>query len=229
MASLAQLVSEFAHTLGEPNNKGLREHIKLVVCQTRNEVIRRSFENHGYVDRVLTQRYKVSLTEINDGEIELPEGYDESDITKIKRTLQQVPRPVRLTNNLPFDRVSSVGFKTNREFPFIKETSARFRSAVPGLCATPCYDYINGFIYLFPADNKPIMLNKIVIESAFEHPTMIEIDNGLVKDDDLFDESNEWLISEDMIGQIKEIILKRGLLNGNHRTNEIPNEVKFNQ
>lgn len=229
MASLAQLVSEFAHTLGEPNNKGLREHIKLVVCQTRNEVIRRSFENHGYVDRVLTQRYKVSLTEVNDGEIELPEGYDESDITKIKRTLQQVPRPVRLTNNLPFDRVSSVGFKTNREFPFIKETSARFRSAVPGLCAMPCYDYINGFIYLFPVDNKPIMLNKIIIESAFEHPTMIEIDNGLVSDEQIFDESNEWLLSEDMIGQIKEIILKRGLLNGNHRTNEIPNEVKFNQ
>ena len=229
MASIAQLVSEFAHTLGEPNNKGLREHIKLIVAQTRNEVIRRSFENHGYVDRVLTQRYKVSLTEVNDGEIELPEGYDESDITKIKRTLQQVPRPVRLTNNLPFDRVSSVGFKTNREFPFIKETSARFRSAVPGLCAMPCYDYINGFIYLFPADNKPIMLNKIVIESAFEHPTMIEIDNGLVDAEDILDESNEWLLSEDMIGQIKEIILKRGLLNGNHRTNEIPNEVKFNQ
>ena len=229
MASIVQLVSEFAHTLGEPNNKGLREHIKLIVAQTRNEVIRRSFENHGYVDRVLTQRYKVSLTEVNDGEIQLPEGYDESDITKIKRTLQQVPRPVRLTNNLPFDRVSSVGYKSNREFPFIKETSARFRSAVPGLCATPCYDYINGFIYLFPADNKPIMINKIVIESAFEHPTTIEMDNGLVDSMELLDESNEWLLSEDMIGQIKEIILKRGLLNGNHRTNEIPNEIKFNQ
>ena len=229
MASIAQLVSEFAHTLGEPNNQGLREHIKLIVAQTRNEVIRRSFENHGYVDRVLVQRYKVSLTEVNDGEIELPEGYDESDITKIKRTLQQVPRPVRLTNNLPFDRVSSVGFKTNREFPFIKETSARFRSAVPGLCATPCYDYINGFIYLFPSDNRALTINKIVIESAFEHPTTVEMDNGLVDAMDLLDESNEWLLSEDMIGQIKEIILKRGLLNGNHRTNEIPNEIKFNQ
>ena len=229
MASIAQLVSEFAHTLGEPNNQGLREHIKLIVAQTRNEVIRRSFENHGYVDRVLVQRYKVSLTDVNDGEIELPEGYDDSDITKIKRTLQKVPRPVRLTNNLPFDRVSSVGFKTNREFPFIKETSARFRSAVPGLCAMPCYDYINGFIYLFPSDNRALTLNKIVIESAFEHPTSIEIDNGQVDALDLLDESNEWLLSEDMIGQIKEIILKRGLLNGNHRTNEIPNEVKFNQ
>ena len=229
MASIGQLVSEFAHTLGEPNNQGLREHIKLIVAQVRNEVIRRSFENHGYVDRVLTQRYRVSLTEVNDGEIQLPEGYDESDITKIKRTLQQVPRPVRLTNNLPFDRVSSVGYKSNREFPFIKETSARFRSSVPGLCAMPCYDYINGFIYLFPADNRALTINKIVIESAFEHPTTIEMDNGLVDPMSILDESNEWLLSEDMIGQIKEIIMKRGLLSGVHRTNEIPNEVKFNQ
>jgi len=229
MASIGQLVSEFAHTLGEPNNKGLREHIKLIVAQTRNEVIRRSFENHGYVDKVLVQRYKVSLIDVNDGDFELPEGYEDYDITKIKRTLQQVPRPVRLTNNLPFDRVSSVGFKTNREFPFIKETSARFRKSVPGLCATPCYDYINGFIYLFPADNKALTINKIVIESAFEHPTAVEMDNGLVDPMNILDESNEWLLSEDMIGQIKEIILKRGLLNSNHRTNEIPNEVKFNQ
>ena len=229
MSSIAQLVSEFAHTLGEPNNFGLCQHIKLIVAQTRNEVIRHSYENHGYVDRVLTQRYKVSLTEVNDGEIELPEGYEDCDIETIKRTLQQVPRPVRLTNNLPFDRVSTVGYKTNREFPFIKETSARFRSAVPGLCAMPCYDYINGFIYLFPAEGKSLDINKIIIESAFEHPTQIEIDNGLVDSISLLDESNEWLLSEDMIGQIKEIILKRGLLSGNHRTNEIPNEVKFNQ
>lgn len=227
MASVAQLVSEFAHTLGEPNNQALREHIKLTVMQTRNELIRHSYENHGYVDRVHTQRYKVSLTTVNDGEIEILEGYD-VDITKIKRTLQKVPRPVRLTNNLPFDRVSSVGFATNREFPFIKETSARFRSAVPGLCAMPCYDYINGYIYLFPADNKSLDINKIIIESAFEHPTEIELENGSITGMDVLMEKNEWLLSEDMIGQIKEIIMKRGLLNGNHRTNEIPNQVKFN-
>lgn len=221
MSSIAQLVSELAHTYGEPNNKALRQHIRQVISQTRNEVIRRSYENHNYVDRILVQRFKVSLTEVNDGELTLPEGYDDVDITKIKRTLQQVPRPVRLTNNLPFDRVSSVGFKTNREFPFIKETSARFRSAVPGLCATPCYDYINGFIYLFPAEGKTIDINKIIIEAAFEHPNTIELANGTITSEDVFYERNEWLLSEDMIGQIKEIIIKRGLLNKSHKTDEV--------
>lgn len=228
MASIAQLVSEFAHAFKQPNNKALRENIRLIIIQTRNEIIRRSYENHAYVDKILTQRYKVSLINVNDGEILLPEGYEDVQIDKVLRTEQQVPRPVRLTNNLPFDRVSTVGYKTNRELPFIKETSARFRGAVPGLCGMPCYDYINGFIYIFPAENKSLDIGKIVIESAFEHPTPIDVENGVVTEWDAFTENNEWLISEDMIGQLKDIIYKRDLLNQVRETNEIPATIQFN-
>ena len=220
------LVSEFAHSLKQPNNKALRENIKTLIVHTRNEIIRRSYENHGYIDKGLTQRFKVSLSEFLDGEIELPSGYDYHD--KIKRTVQKVPRPVRLTNNLPFDRVSSIGFKTNREFPFIKETTARFRNSVPGLCSMPCYDYINGYIYIFPANNKPFDLDQICIESVFEQPNEIELLNNEADPMKILMDENEWLLSEDMIGQIKEIIYKRDLLNTIRETNEIPNTVKFN-
>ena len=226
MASIAMLVSEFAHSLKQPNNKALRENIKTLIVHTRNEIIRRSYENHGYIDKGLTQRFKVSLSEFLDGEIELPSGYDYHD--KIKRTVQKVPRPVRLTNNLPFDRVSSIGFKTNREFPFIKETTARFRNSVPGLCSMPCYDYINGYIYIFPANNKSFDLNQICIESVFEQPNEIELLNNEADPMKILIDENEWLLSEDMIGQIKEIIYKRDLLNTIRETNEIPNTVKFN-
>lgn len=222
------LVSEFAHSLKQPNNKALRENIKLLIIHTRNEVIRRSFENHGFVDKGLVQRFKVSLTDVYDGEIELPEGMEDIDVTLIKRSCQKVPTPVRLTNNLPFDRVSSVGYRTSREFPFIKETSARFRSSVPGLCGMPCYDYINGYIYIFPADNKAFELEKIIIESAFEHPTEIQIANKEVDNMDVLMEENEFLLSEDMIGQIKDIIYKRDLLSTVRETNEIPNTIKYN-
>lgn len=228
MASISMLVSEFAHSLKQPNNKALRENIKLLVVHTRNEVIRRSFENHGFVDKGLVQRFKVSLTEVYDGEIELPEGMEDIDVNLIKRSSQKVPTPVRLTNNLPFDRVSSVGYRTSREFPFIKETSARFRSSVPGLCGMPCYDYINGYIYIFPADNKPFELEKIIIESAFEHPTEIQIANKEVDSMDVLMEDNEFLLSEDMIGQIKDIIYKRDLLSTVRETNEIPDTIKYN-
>ena len=226
MASIAMLVSEFAHSLKQPNNKALRENIKTLIVHTRNEIIRRSYENHGYIDKGLTQRFKVSLSEFLDGEIELPSDYDYHD--KIKRTVQKVPRPVRLTNNLPFDRVSSIGFKTNREFPFIKETTARFRNSVPGLCSMPCYDYINGYIYIFPANNKSFDLDQICIESVFEQPNEIELLNNEADPMKILMDENEWLLSEDMIGQIKEIIYKRDLLNTIRETNEIPNTVKFN-
>lgn len=227
MASINQLVSEFAHSLKSPNNKALRENIKLLIIHTRNEIIRRSYENHNYVDKGLVQRFKVTLTTINDGEIVLPEGIDLSFIPKIKRSEQKVPTPVRLTNNLPFDRVSSVGYTTSREFPFIKETSARFRKHLPGMCAMPCYDYINGYIYLFPPDGKSIDIEAIIIESAFEHPTEIQLANGEINVIDAEFDKNEFLISEDMIGQIKDIIYKRDLLSTIRETNEVPNTIKF--
>lgn len=227
MASIAQLVSEMAHSVRQPNNAALRENLKLLIIQTRNEVVRRNYENHGYIDKILTQRFKVSLTEVNDGEIILPDGYNDLDITKIKRTLQKVPRPVRLTNNLPFDRVSSAGFETSKEYPYIKETTARFRSYVPGLCGIPCYDYINEYIYIFPPKSKDFAQNAIIIESAFEQPNEISLLNGTLKEEDVWLDENEYLLSEDMIGQIKEIIYKRDLINTVRETDEIPSSIKY--
>lgn len=227
MASISQLVSEFAHSLKQPNNKALRENIKSLIIHTRNEIIRRSYENHSYIDKGLTQRFKVSLIDVYDGELDVS-NLEDCPVDQIKRSSQKVPKPVRLTNNLPFDRVSSIGYKTSREIPFIKETSARFRSHVPGMCGMACYDYINGYIYIFPSNNNSFDLNKIVIEGAFEHPNVIESLNGEVDEMDLLLDENEWLLSEDMIGQIKEIIYKRDLLSTIRETNEIPDTVKYN-
>lgn len=225
MASIAQLVSEFAHSLGQPNNQALRNNIKSLIIHTRAEVIRRSYENHNYIDKGLTQRYRVSLISVNDGDIELPDGVS---VDKIKRTKQKVQRPVRLTNNLPFDRVSTVGYKTNREIPFIKETVARFRGSLPGMCGAISYDYINDYIYIYPAsNNKALTLGAIIIESAFEHPNQIILENGDANELDVALDDNEWILSEDMVGQIKEIIYKRDLLNQVRQTDEVPNNIKF--
>ena len=94
MASIAMLVSEFAHSVGQPNNKSLRENIKLLIFHTRNEIIRRSYENHSYVDRGLVQRFKVNLIDVNDGEIELPEDVNDIGVDIIKRTKQKTSTPV---------------------------------------------------------------------------------------------------------------------------------------
>ena len=227
MASIAMLVSELAHSIKQPNNKALRENLRILIIHTRNEIIRRSFENHGYVDAVLTQRYKVSLTDVNDGDIILPDYLSEEDMDKIKRSTQKVPRPVRLPNNMPFDRVSSVGAYTNKVIPFIKESNVRFRSAVPGLSSMASYDYINGYIYVIPPPDKTFKSDYIIIQSAFEAPTEIQLANGEVSGLDVMDDDNEWLLPEDMIGQLKEIIYKRDMLTQVRETNEIPKTIEF--
>ena len=38
------LVSEIAHSVKQPNNKALRENLKILILQTRNEIIRRSYD-----------------------------------------------------------------------------------------------------------------------------------------------------------------------------------------
>ena len=145
MASLNQIASELVHSVGQPNNFALRENVKAAIVHTRNELIRHSMTQHGYVDSVLQQRYKVSLVSVGDGDIDYPENFPECCKTYVKRTKQKVPRPVRFTNNLPFTRVSNVGYKFNVEIPYIKETSAQFRRWLPGMRGCVCYDYINDY------------------------------------------------------------------------------------
>ena len=88
--------------------------------------------------------------------------------------------------------------------------------------------YKNLPLYIFPADNKSFDLGSICIESAFEHPTPIEVSNGTANNWDALNDDNEYLLSEDMIGQLKEIIYKRDLLQTVRQTDEISNNIKFN-
>ena len=232
MASLNQIVSELVHSVGQPNNFALRENVKAAIVHTRNELIRHSMTQHGYVDSVLQQRYKVSLVSVGDGDIDYPEDFPECCKNYIKRTKQKVPRPVRFINNIPFTRVSSAGYKSNVEIPYIKETSAQFRRWLPGMRGCVCYDYINDYIYIFPTEQLPASpienIDSIIIESVFEHPTEVKIKSGEGAEYNFLNDDDEWFIPEDMIEQLKDIIIKRNLINNHRETDEIPNVVKVN-
>lgn len=205
MASINQLVSEITHSLGKNNDYALREHVRNLVIHIRNELIRRSMENHNYIDAGLQQRYKITLNAEDDYKI----------------TSSKVPRPVRFVNNLPFVRISGNG----KEIPYVKESSVKFMGSLPGMRGNLYYDYINDYIYVYKAANATVENNKlnnlteIVIEAVFEHPEEVYTNNDQYSyelDD------NEWLIPEDMIGQLKELIFKRDLVN--YRVNIADND-----
>lgn len=221
MSSIAQLVSEIAHSVKQPDSIPVRRAIKLGIIHARNEAIRRSFANHNYTDKVLQQRFKLTLTNVPDGDL-----YGSNGIVKtlIKRTVNKVPRPVRLTHNLPFHSVRTAGVKNPIEIAFAKEASAKYYDALPGFCPNITYDYINEYIYLnSPVEGQLATLGAIIVESVFEYPHIIETETVEGKlDIDSIDDDDEFLLPEDMITTVKQLILSTWNPEVIRDTNEVP-------
>lgn len=221
MSSIAQLVSEIAHSVKQPNSVPVRRAIKLSIIHARNNLIRKSFSNHNYSDKVLQQRFRISLIDVPDGDVYGSEGI----ITNtIKRTANKVPRPVRLTNNLPFHSVRTVGVTNPHEIAFVKEASAKFYNSLPGMCPVITYDYINEYIYVNIQKGSVLNnLDAIVIESIFEYPHIIETETVEGKlDINAIDDNDEFLLPEDMIDGIKQIVLETWNKEIIRNTNEVP-------
>ena len=221
MSSINQLVSEIAHSVKQPDSVPVRRAIKLGIIHARNEAIRRSYSNHNYTDKILQQRFKLTLTDVPDGDLA-----DSQDVVKerIKRTTNKVPRPTRLLNNLPFHSVRTAGVRNTMEIAFVKEVSSRYYAKLPGMCPVITYDYINEYIYVnIPEDNKLQNLGTIIVESVFEYPHIIQtetVDGKL--DIDSIDDNDEFLLPEDMIGTVKKFILETWNPNVIRDTNEVP-------
>ena len=198
MASINQLISEIAHSVKQADSIPVRRAIKLGIIHARNELIRHSYANHNYTDKVLQQRFKISLVDVPDGDI-----YQTKDLPlpKIKRTKVKVPRPVRLTNNLPFHSVRTAGVKNPIIIPFVKESVS--------------INCIN--------DSEFNNLGSIIIESVFEYPHIIEVEtNDKPFDIDSISDDDEFLLPEDMITSIKKLILETWNANVIRDTAEIP-------
>lgn len=225
MATINQLVSEIAHAIHMPDSVPARRAIKLGIIHARNEIIRKSFENHKVTDKVLQQRFRLSLVDVPDGDI-----YNSSNFVEdfVKRTSSKVPRPVRLTNNLPFHSVRTTGVVNPIEIPFVKETSSKYYANLPGMCNSMTYDYINGYIYI-NIHNAPdfTKLGAIIVESVFEYPHIIPIEtNDTNASVDTVDDDDEFLIPEDIISAIKQIVLDTFKPNTVLDSNEVPSITK---
>lgn len=222
MATLNQLISEIAHAVGQPNNVPLRRNIRQAIIHTRNELIRKSYGTNRVIDKGLEQRFRIELIDVPDGDVY---GSGELLIPAIKRSKNKIPRPVRLTNGMPFLSVRTVGYN-NKSISFAKEATASFYHHLAGFCKSSVYDYINEYIYIY-GDNDIIRnAENVIIESVFEYPHLIQIETidtegDYIKDDEELDD-NEFLLPEDMIGSIKDIIFKRNMLQVPRETNETP-------
>lgn len=227
MSSINQLVSEIAHVAQEPNNNALRVAIKREIIHARNELIRKSYNNHSITDKVLQQRFRLNLMDTPDGDLQ---GSSNFKLPVIKRTVQKVPRPTRLPHNVPFHSVRTAGVNNPHEIPFAKEASARFNNFLPGMCNLATYDYINEYIYIrLSPSNDIVNLKSIIIESVFEYPHIIEIETltGKKTSNEFTIDDNEFLLPEDLVGAVKDMVYQRLHLEIHRQTNETPEMNKL--
>lgn len=218
MASISQLVSEIAHSLQQPDSIPVRRGIALDIIHARNKLIRQSFEQHNLVDKVLQQRYNVTLIDCPDGDI--PE-YEDLGLGTIKRSKDRVPRPVRLTNGLPFLSVRTLGVENPVEIAYVPEASSKFYAKLPGFCSKITYDYINQYLYINTLNNPNFAdLGRVVVESPFEVP--FKLDDNHFDTEGNYTEDSDFIISEDMVLDIKKLVLESFNPNVVRETEEIP-------
>lgn len=221
MSSINQVISELAHSVQQADSVPVRRALRLGIIHARNQLIRQSHERNRYVDKVLQQRFRLELIDVPDGDLVIAKDLP---VPKGKRTKQKVPRPTRLSNNLPFLSVRTAGVNNPVSIPFAKESVAKFYSHVPGMCPSVTYDYINEYIYIDTTRQSNLKtLPAIIVESVFERPDLIQtetqdgvLDLATVSDDD------EFLIPEDMIGDLKKLVLETFNAQVVRQTNEVP-------
>lgn len=220
MATINQLVSEIAHSVKQPDSLPVRRAIKLGIIHARNDIIRHNYENHGYVDKGVQQKFRVELINVPDGDLA---NSTNLDLTTIKRSKNKIPRPVRLTNNLPFTSVRTISSLNPKSIPFIKESVSQYYKHLPGFCQRLSYDYINDYLYINSLDDNYNVGNFVIIEAAFEQPQLIktETSDGGIIDINSITDDDEFLLPEDMIDDIKKLILDTWNVNVIRNTNEV--------
>lgn len=220
MSSLNQLISELAHTVGQPNNVPLRRHLRQAIIHHRNELVRQSFNRHNYIDKQLWQRYKISLIDVPESDVV---GVELGD--KVKRSERKILKPVRFTDNLPLKSVRTLGARPI-EIAHVKQAGGQFYKSLPGMCAMPVYDLINYYLYINYTNARIDLaqINQVIIEAPFEYPHLVPEETTEGQIEVPVDDNDEFLLPEDMIPQLKELILKRGIINIPHETNESPKD-----
>ena len=98
------------------------------------------------------------------------------------------------------------------------------------MCNLATYDYINEYIYIrLSPSNDIVNLKNIVTESVFEYPHIIETETtaGKKTSNEFTIDDDEFLLPEDLVGAVKDMVYQRLHLEIHRQTNETPEMNKL--
>ena len=213
MSSLNQLISEIAHSIQQPNNVGALRAIRQGIIHSRNELIRQSYSNHNYTDKILKQNYNLVIN-----------PYDDSTYTYnfkiVLRSDSKIKRPIRLSNNLPFHSVKLIQEGKNYVCAYTQHNSIEFYKFMPGMENAILYDIINDYLFIF-SNNAKINIENYTyanIEGIFEYPHILTQEDL----DTNYNDDNEFFLPEDLVNAVKKLTLETLNAKVKLETNEVP-------
>lgn len=203
MATLNQIAERIAFAQNQPLNIMLKENLKFSIRYWRALFIRRDIFANGMSDEFL-QRIYVPLIKVDKAD---SCNFD-LECTKVLRTSTQIPKPIRVKNDILF---KFVGTADGKAFTYTEYEEIPYTCYNQFTSKTIRYTYINGFIYVF----NNTLLKQLAIQTPFADPYQANaLCEGCYTDD------SEFPCPEDMIQQIVQ-----GIISGELRIVPVDEEV----
>jgi len=199
MASIKEIATEIIEALGQVDNTPLYNRVKRLIIEGRAELIRRDVRKTGIDDDYIQY---VSVNMIKVPSIDLP-NVSTNVCGSVLRTKNRIPSTVRVANNTPFMYVGT----SDRAYPYVYVSNAtgvtRMRNS-KYFVNVIMYCFVNGYIYIYATDNN---IANITIGHPFINPHLID-DSNSTFNKEYVEDTDEFLIPEDMLRELKAIIFK---------------------
>lgn len=203
MATLNQIAERIAFAQNQPLNIMLKENLKFSVRYWRAILIRRDIYANGMSDEFL-QRIYIPLIKVDKADAC---NFD-LDCVKVLRTAVEIPKPIRVKNDVLF---KFVGTADGKPFTYTEYEEVPYTCYNKYTSKSLRYAYINGFIYVF----NNTLLKQLAIQTPFVDPYQA---NSLCEG--CFTDDSEFPCPEDMIQQIVQ-----GIITGELRVIPVDEEV----
>lgn len=200
--SFKEVVDYLLGELGQPYNYVLKERLVHDIKGYRSLFLRQELErDKNFNINIFKQRFQLEVQNIDS----LDNCFKLFDCS-IKRTVDLVPKPIRLKTTEPFSYVGT----TDTAFANYDISDIQYLeyNKFPSLILP--YTYLNNYIYIF----KNPKLKYITVEGIFNDPEQVELfcKKSLGEDCSLIDpQTLDIFTSEDLIKRIEDTILNNKL------------------